>query len=136
MLMIKLNLNGQLPENTKEILGYKCQEAKVDFRGRSYIAYFTSKIPFDAGPWKFHGLPGLILDVRSIDGAFQAFAKKIELKNIVATVDEPYLKEKKITFNEFKILYKKRYNEVMGYRPEGGTTVYMPKKRIETFILF
>lgn len=132
----KIEFDWTITDVTKEILGYKCQQAKTDFRGRSYIAYFTSKIPFNAGPWKFHCLPGLILEIKAIDGAFEAFAKKIELKNTSMAVKEPYTKEKKITFNEFKILYKKKYNEAMGYRPEGETTMYMPKKRIETLILF
>lgn len=45
------------------ILGYKCEKAACHFRGRDYIAWFTGEIAIDNGPWKFHGLPGLILKV-------------------------------------------------------------------------
>jgi len=45
------------------ILGYKCKKAVCRFRGRDYVAWFTDKIAVDNGPWKFHGLPGLILKV-------------------------------------------------------------------------
>lgn len=48
-----------------EIHGYSCQEATVEFRGSKFYAYFTNEIPTTFGPWKFHGLPGLILKVRS-----------------------------------------------------------------------
>ena len=51
-----------LPE-TKVILGYNCQKATTSFRGRDYVAWFTPDIPISNGPWKFAGLPGLILNI-------------------------------------------------------------------------
>lgn len=51
-----------LPE-TKLIADLPCQKALTSYKGRNYIAWFTSKIPYKTGPWKFGGLPGLILEV-------------------------------------------------------------------------
>lgn len=45
------------------ILDYKCHKALTSFRGRDYVAWFTLDIPISNGPWKFGGLPGLILQV-------------------------------------------------------------------------
>ncbi|WP_414727676.1 GLPGLI family protein [Winogradskyella sp. UBA3174] len=53
--------NWEIHSTKKEILGYTCQKAKVNYRSRYYTAYFTTSIAFETGPWKFYGLPGCIL---------------------------------------------------------------------------
>lgn len=56
-------LDWQLEAGTDTISSYACQKATLKFRGRTYTAWFTSDIPVSEGPWKFSGLPGLILKV-------------------------------------------------------------------------
>jgi Protein of unknown function (Porph_ging). len=53
----------EILDETKQISGYECQKATCSFRGRDYVAWFTSEIPVNEGPWKFSGLPGLIVKV-------------------------------------------------------------------------
>lgn len=55
---------------TDTILGYPCMLATTNFRGRTYSAWFTLEIPINDGPWKFYGLPGLILKVEDSEGIF------------------------------------------------------------------
>jgi len=43
-------------------LGYPCQKAKCNFRGRQWTVWFASDIPVSDGPWKLGGLPGLIME--------------------------------------------------------------------------
>lgn len=52
-----------ISDSTKTILGFTCFKATCSFRGRTYTAWFSPEIPAMTGPWKFSGLPGLILDV-------------------------------------------------------------------------
>ena len=60
------DFNWSISPEQKKILGYTCQKAMCNFRGRTYEAWFTTEIPVKDGPWKFHGLPGLILEVYDI----------------------------------------------------------------------
>lgn len=61
----------ELLSDRKSFLNYQCQKAVCTFRGRTYTAWFTPEIPLSEGPWKFHGLPGLILQVSDDKNEFE-----------------------------------------------------------------
>ena len=48
-------------DSSAVILGYRCSLATATYKGRTWYAWYAEDIPFDAGPWKLGGLPGLIL---------------------------------------------------------------------------
>lgn len=77
-----------LPETTK-IGEYKVQKAETDFAGRKWIAWFTQDIPVMDGPYKFSGLPGLIVKIEDSKGDYSfdlKETKKIgELPNLQST---------------------------------------------------
>jgi GLPGLI family protein len=50
----------EILSDTTTLLGYHCQKAQCQWRGRDWVAWFTPEIPISEGPWKFYGLPGLI----------------------------------------------------------------------------
>lgn len=56
-------IEWQICDSISTISGYNAQMATCHFRGRNYVAWFTTEIPVPLGPWKFSGLPGLIISV-------------------------------------------------------------------------
>jgi len=50
-----------IPDSTADIIGYHCQLAKTQFKGRTWFAWYAEDVPLQEGPWKLIGLPGLIL---------------------------------------------------------------------------
>lgn len=57
-------------EETDSIMGYDCRKATVEFAGRNYTAWFTPEIPLPFGPYKFGGLPGLIIKLEDDERQF------------------------------------------------------------------
>ncbi len=50
-----------MADSTKTVLGYECMMATISYHGRDWTAWFTPEIHVHDGPWKFAGLPGVIL---------------------------------------------------------------------------
>lgn len=65
-------------DSTKNILGYECIMATVDYHGRKWTAWFSPEIPVIAGPWKLAGLPGLILETIANDNQYSFIATGIQ----------------------------------------------------------
>lgn len=57
------NIDWKLVNEFKTVANFKCQKAITQKYGRTWIAYFASDIPLPFGPYKFNGLPGLILEI-------------------------------------------------------------------------
>lgn len=56
--------NWTLKSDTTTVHGHLCQRADIDFGGRKWIAWFSPELSdYADGPYKFKGLPGLILRV-------------------------------------------------------------------------
>lgn len=73
-----------LEDSTANILGYECVMAECDYHGRHWKAWFAPEIPMSFGPWKFHGLPGLILKAAA-DGGFSFVATGIQKTDRIMT---------------------------------------------------
>lgn len=111
--MTLYNVNQQVKLNWKilpdqEIIGeWNVQKAETDFAGRKWIAWFSTEIPLQDGPYKFYGLPGLIIKIED-----QAGFHKMELKGIRNNVVErdilsfEFEKPIDLNYKKYKTAYK------------------------------
>ena len=51
----------QILPDKQQMFGYVVQKATTSFAGRDWVAWFAPEIPISDGPYKFNGLPGLIV---------------------------------------------------------------------------
>lgn len=65
-------------DSTKMILDYQCIMATTDYHGRKWTVWFSPEIPTQDGPWKFCGLPGLIMEATEPSGQHYFTATGIE----------------------------------------------------------
>ena len=100
----------KLTEEQKEILGYSCRKATTKFAGREYVAWYTTDISVSDGPYKFQGLPGLILSVYDNKKQYQFTVSSIKNSTVFCNTEEYSRKFTPITFEEYKVL-KNRYRE-------------------------
>ena len=102
----------EMKDSTKTILGYECQKAECEFRGRHWTAWFASEVPVSNGPWKFGGLPGLIMEVydRGRQYVFTINGLQKTTESITFTMD------KQLFRNLEKVERKKMNKMLMNFR--------------------
>jgi GLPGLI family protein len=107
----KINLiNWEIQAKSDSIiLNQKCIKAIGKFRGRIYEAFFSPNLHQRGGPWKFDGLPGVILSVKSLDNYFVIepikIVKNSKLKNTIFNV---YDNKKTISWTIYKENFKEK----------------------------
>jgi GLPGLI family protein len=116
-----LDLMKWKPNNeTKNILGQKCLSATTTFRGRAYTAYYATLLPYSNGPWKFGGLPGLILEVFSDDNGYYFKATNIVQNSKEQVNTKDIYKHTYITWQEYaKIFITKMDNLIKNMSTTG-----------------
>lgn len=110
-----VKFNWSILSDKVKIGTYTTQKATTEFGGRKWTAWFSTDIPFQDGPYKFYGLPGLIVKIEDDGGNYSwelKGNKKIENFSDITyaetisgsggkTLEMPREKFEK-TFNEFK----------------------------------
>lgn len=119
----------QMEEGTKMLLEYECQKATCHFKGRDYTAWFTLDIPINDGPYKFYGLPGLILMVEDSEGMFRFKAVGLEQLTNVEIVSDNKKDFIVCTPEQYRVV-KKRIQETNVLYYSQGETLYVTKRRI------
>lgn len=124
------DLNWEILPETKEVAGFVAQKAKASFSGRDYTAWFTTEIPISEGPYKFRGLPGLILEI-SDNNDYYTFKLNgfKELNDEISIEFEPedYLEVSREKFLEIKQEYAE--NPFIKMENSGITMGFQPGQK-------
>lgn len=59
----RIDFGWTLCDETMVVCGHPCHRATCTFRGREWTAWYADDIMQCDGPWKFGGLPGLIMHI-------------------------------------------------------------------------
>lgn len=118
-------IDWELTDGERTIVGYACRRARCTFRGRSYEAWYAPEIAVCCGPWKFGGLPGLILAIRDDAGVLDLEATGVEQRvEPIRMTDRNYMKTNRKKYLDLK---QKVMTDPVGYLT-GSSNVRMTIK--------
>lgn len=117
-------IDWKISNETSVISGLNCQKATAAFKGRNYTAWFCPDLPFQSGPWKLSGLPGLIVEAydtnKEVVFKFEGFE---EVKN---AVPDPIEEQKNINGQVV------RFSGISSAAMLKAQTIALPKDAIKT----
>ena len=104
-----------LPE-TVTIGEYKTQKAETNYGGRVWNAWFTTQLPYQDGPYKFSGLPGLIIKLEDTSGDYSFDLKETKKIADFTTMNTGFGGQKvKVTKDKYLQLLKNYQKDPVGY---------------------
>ncbi|SDQ39910.1 GLPGLI family protein [Chryseobacterium soldanellicola] len=121
-------LKWEISDVTEKQNGYLSQKAVVNFGGRIWTAWFTKEIAISDGPYKFSGLPGLIVKLEDDKGDYKFdLVKKITVQNgFEEQISSDAKQSTRIAFNgdkaalELEFVKNKRLGGNEGGMPDFG----------------
>tara|TARA_R110002167_G_scaffold115853_15_gene290514 strand:+ start:2643 stop:3368 length:726 start_codon:yes stop_codon:yes gene_type:complete len=132
-------IDWTITEDTKAIGSHICYKANGNFAGRNYNAWFTTEISGFFGPWKFHGLPGIVLEISDQKNEVQFFATKISTVNIPLNIVDKTSDYSVVPRDEY-ILRLNKYVDDLGKKIKSkisrGFNVKMQRPKIKTIEIY
>lgn len=106
-------IKWELSSEKKVIENLICYKATTKFRGRNWTAWYSPDIPIKYGPWKFYGLPGVIVEIKEDTNRF-ALTLKSYLLNSNSTVPAINLTDlKKISMKKMAEITDEAYDNLL-----------------------
>ena len=106
----KRPISWKILSEKQKIGNWETQKATTEFAGRKWTAWFTEELPFQDGPYKFRGLPGLIVKLEDATQSHVFELKAVgKYKEEVQKVSEFVGNERDIEINQEQ--YKKLFLE-------------------------
>ncbi|MDR1199605.1 MAG: GLPGLI family protein [Prevotellaceae bacterium] len=106
-------------KETQTILSHPCRKATCRFRGRDYVAWYATDIPISRGPYKFAGLPGLILKIADTENLYSFECIAMEKSNEQIYKDKKKIEVVPTTREEFIGMEKRFYANPKASAVEG-----------------
>ena len=104
-----------LHPDTMTILSYPCQKATCRFKGRDYTAWYTMDVPVSDGPWKLHGLPGLIIKAEDSRGHYVFTCTGLEQHRGIQPISIHTKGREKLSRKELDKMYERFYTDPIGF---------------------
>lgn len=114
------NFDWKLTQETTNIGDYKVQKAQTHYAGREWFAWFATDFPYIDGPYKFYGLPGLIIKLEDNLGDYSFNLKEIKKIDDFVNLNNGMGQTIKITREKFKNLQKNYIQDPTSYMMMGG----------------
>ena len=107
-----------LTSEKKQVDNLTLQKATTTWGGRNWMAWFAKEIPFQEGPYKFRGLPGLIIEVSDDQNNYKFSLAKSE--NIKESAEDPMMEYAQeisvpVTWEKYKATKLKFYESPVGF---------------------
>lgn len=87
-----------------KINGIDCQKAITQFKEREWEAWFSKEYPISDGPYKFNGLPGLVIRIKDMDN--HHVFNMIQVKKVNSIFSFVPKNNKKMSDQEYRELLK------------------------------
>lgn len=119
--------NWKLINETKVIDSIVCNKAEVNYKGRDWIAWYAPEIPFFYGPYKFNGLPGLIIKITDKTGDYDFELVKstpsTKLRGKTVIINESRYKNAKLVTKKEFIEARSNFRKNIKYELESMGTI-------------
>ena len=104
-----------LHPDTMTIHFYSCQKATCKFKGRDYTAWYTMEVPVSDGPWKLHGLPGLIIKAEDSRGHYSFTCTGLEQCRKAKPILIHTKGREKLNRKELDKMYERFFGDPIGF---------------------
>ncbi len=116
----------EIKKQTKYVNGLVCQLATVRYEGRNWEAWFSKNHPAIFGPYLFHGLPGVIVELYDTKRHYMFSLQKIEnekkkiSESIFEESNSAFQKAVTVNQNQLQKVYLSYYSDPYRILKEKG----------------
>lgn len=134
-------IKDELPEiqwkfslEKKIIQDLVCYKATTKFRGRDWVAWYCPEIPITYGPWKFYGLPGMVVEMRDDSNRFGFSLAQYVLNSQEVAPKVTFSKHKEVTMKKMAEYVDEGFERIMSSLNERDENVEVTSSTTEAGI--